>query len=148
MNKFSYDLPKDLHKGMRVRPSMDMIANMIEKDPYKIKYPDRDATFYLNSPQFLSLLQDTNVGLAEQSKQLTKQKLAQELSLSRGRGGMVDLSLDRDVSGEGYETASSGGLDISGDETLRRLNLEARARRLAEEQARLLEQQERRRIEE
>ena len=61
---------------------------------------------------------------------------------------MVDLSLDRDVSGEGYETASSGGLDISGDETLRRLNLEARARRLAEEQARLLEQQERRRIEE
>ena len=94
---------------MRVRPSMDMIANMIDKDPYNIKYPDRDATFYSNSPQFLGILQDTNVGLAEQSKQLTKQKLAQELSISRVRGGVVDLSLDRDVSGEtGYATPSSG----------------------------------------
>ena len=63
---------------------------------------------------------------------------------------MVDLSLDRGASGEGYETATSGAEDVNmaGDETLRRFNLEARARRLAEEQARLPEQQERRRIEE
>ena len=151
MNKFSYDLPKDLYKGMRVRPSMDMIANMIEKDPYKIKYPDRDATFYLNSPQFLSILQDTNVGLAEQSKQLTKRQFFEAQARMSGRGGAVDLSLDRNPTAEsGYETASSGGggVNMAGDETLRRLNLEARARRLAEEQARLLEQQERRRIEE
>ena len=52
MNKFAYGLPKDLYKGMRIRPSMDMIANMIETDPFKIKYPNRDASFYFNSPQF------------------------------------------------------------------------------------------------
>jgi len=43
MNKFSYNLPKDLYKGMRIRPNMDTIANSIEQDPYRIKYPDRDA---------------------------------------------------------------------------------------------------------
>ena len=70
MNKFAYDLPKDLYKGMRIKPSMDMIANTIEKDPFRIKYPDRSATFYLNSPQFLSLIQDNSVGMEQQSKNL------------------------------------------------------------------------------
>ena len=45
MNKSTNVLSKDLYKGMRVRPSMDMIVNYIEKDPYKIKYPNRDASF-------------------------------------------------------------------------------------------------------
>ena len=33
MNKFMHGLPKDLYKGMRVRPSMESIVNHIEKDP-------------------------------------------------------------------------------------------------------------------
>jgi hypothetical protein len=90
MNKFSYGLPKDLYKGMRVRPNMDIIANMLEKDPYRIKYPDREATFYLNSPQFLSVLQDTNVGLAEQSKRLEKQKMAEAMARLNNVGGSAD----------------------------------------------------------
>lgn len=79
---------------MRVRPSMDMIANMIEKDPYKIKYPDRDASFYLNSPQFLSLLQDTNVGLLEQSKNLAQRQVVEARVVAEGRGGVVDRAVD------------------------------------------------------
>ena len=51
MNKFAYGLPKDLYNGMKVRPTMDTIANDIIKGPYRIRYPNRDATFYLNSPQ-------------------------------------------------------------------------------------------------
>ena len=68
MNKFAYDLPKDLYKGMSIRPTMDMIVNNIEKNPYKIKYPDRDASFYLNSPQFLNILSEGGLGMSEQSK--------------------------------------------------------------------------------
>ena len=90
MNKFAYDLPKDLYKGMKVRATMDTIANDIIKGPYRIRYPNRDAAFYLNSPQFLSLLQDTNVGLAEQSKQLEKQKIREAELNVEGRGGVVD----------------------------------------------------------
>jgi hypothetical protein len=93
MNKFAHGLPKDLYKGMRVRPSMDMIVNYIEKDPYKIKYPNRDATFYLNSPQFLNLLNDSGLDLEEQSKNLAKQQLMQSQRTASGLGGAVDTAM-------------------------------------------------------
>ena len=130
MNKFAYDLPKDWYKGLRVRPSMDMIANMIEKDPYKLKYPDRSATFYLNSPQFLSILQDTNVGLAEQSKRLEKHKIAEAMARMNDEGGVGDSLFN-----SSYVSATSGRQDIEMDSSpeLRRRNLEARLRKAIEE---------------
>jgi len=138
MNKFAYDLPKDLYKGLRVRPSMDMIANMIEKDPYKLKYPDRSATFYLNSPQFLSILQDTNVGLAEQSKRLEKHKIAEAMARMNDEGGVGDSLFNTS-----YETASSGGGDIEmiSSPELRRRNLEARVRKAREENEKVARQE-------
>ena len=39
MNKFTYGLPKDLYNGMRVRPTMDTIADSIGKDPIPNKIP-------------------------------------------------------------------------------------------------------------
>ena len=71
-----------------------MIVNYIEKDPYKIKYPNRDATFYLNSPQFLNLLNDSGLDLDEQSKNLAKQQLMESQATSVGRGGVVDRAVD------------------------------------------------------
>ena len=126
MKKFSYDLPKDLYNGMRVRPTMDTIANDVIKGPYRIKYPNRDATFYLNSPQFLSLLQDTNVGLAEQSKNLAKEQIREGELRAIGRGGMFDMARARFDSqgsedGDGrFRTASSDmdGLDETSPQTL------------------------------
>ena len=112
MNKFAHGLPKDLYKGMRVRPSMDMIVNYIEKDPYKIKYPNRDATFYLNSPQFLNLLNDSGLDLEEQSKNLAKQQLMQSQRTARGLGGAVDTAMsgsDVEAGSDGFESVSSGG---------------------------------------
>jgi hypothetical protein len=121
---------------------MDIIANMLEKDPYRIKYPDREATFYLNSPQFLSVLQDTNVGLAEQSKRLEKQKMAEAMARLKNVGGSADTVT--------YETASEGdgSMGMMSPETLRRQNLEARARRAREERERLAKQEEDRREQE
>jgi hypothetical protein len=128
MNKFAYGLPKDLYNGMRVRPTMDTIADSIGNDPYRIKYPNREATFYMNSPQFLSLLQDTNVGLDEQSKRLEQQKMAQSRARLGGYGGAVGLARERTGS---FETATSGeeSVDMTSPETLARMNLQARVRR-------------------
>ena len=61
---------KKLYEGMKIRPSMDMIANLIENDPYRMKYPDKNATLYLNSPRFLNLRTDAGVDLDEQNKKI------------------------------------------------------------------------------
>jgi hypothetical protein len=128
MNKFAYGLPKDLYNGMRVRPTMDTIADSIGNDPYRIKYPNREATFYMNSPQFLSLLQDTNVGLDEQSKRLEQQKMVHSRARLGGEGGAVGAARVRTGS---FETASSGeeSVDMTSPQTLARMNLQARVRR-------------------
>ena len=144
MNKFAYDLPKDLYKGMRIKPSMDMIANTIEKDPFRIKYPDRGATFYLNSPQFLSLIQDNSVGLAEQSKNLAKRQLAQAMAQAEGRGGVFDMAVDDAVSTTGddeYEKRAQDEADkMQEQERTRKLREEYEREQLeAEEKTRIRE---------
>jgi hypothetical protein len=138
MNKFAYDLPKDLYKGMRVRPTMDSIANYIEKDPYRIKYPNRDASFYLNSPQFLNLLNDSGLDLQEQSQALAKQQQMQAQARTRNRGGVVDSALGSSEDSEFQTATSDGDMHMDGDSTLQRRNLESRVRR------QLLEQQQQR----
>jgi hypothetical protein len=146
MNKFAYDLPKDLYKGMRVRPTMDMIANSIEHDPYRIKYPDREASFYLNSPQFLSLLQDTNVGLAEQSKRQAKQQLAEAQIMAEGRGGIVDratrgLPFGDSMSGDDSNATTPRTREERAIALVERLREEKRRKRLEQENAEYLRKQ-------
>ena len=121
MNKFMHGLPKDLYKGMRVRPSMEQIVNYIEKDPYKIKYPDRDATFYLNSPQFLNLMNDSGLDLDEQSKNQAKHQLAQAQAVAEGRGGVVDRAINTgvDVVDEGRQHTAGVSSAEAGTSTSR-----------------------------
>ena len=43
--------------GLSKRHSYDEIVNYIETDMTKLKYPNRSATFLLNTPQYSSLLE-------------------------------------------------------------------------------------------
>jgi hypothetical protein len=116
---------------MRVRPSMDMIVNYIEKDPYKIKYPDRDATFYMNSPQFLNILNEGGLDMTEQSQNLAKQQLRTAQARAGGRGGAVDVAMV----GEGSESEAGSYVSLSstGDSDYRR-RVEAETERLREQE--------------
>ena len=76
--------------GMRIRPSFDQIVNVIQNDPYKIKYPNRDASFMINSPYFLNLMGEGSIGLEEQNQGLIKAQLAEARLRAEGRGGLVD----------------------------------------------------------
>lgn len=131
MNKFAYDLPKDLYKGMSIRPTMDMIVNSIEKDPFKIKYPDRDAAFYLNSPQFLNVLTEGGLGMSEQSKNLAERRLKEAQARAEGRGGAVDMAVDDTISTVGDDDYA---------ERVRVADMQEQERRRQEEAARLAEQ--------
>ena len=42
--------------GLRKKDSYDEILNFVQTDKTKAKYPNRLATFLLNTPQYLSLI--------------------------------------------------------------------------------------------
>ena len=68
--------------GLRKRDSYNEIVNYIETDQTKMKYPNRSATFLLNTPQYSSLLE--NDGLDEQEEQIKKSKIKSTLKTSIG----------------------------------------------------------------
>jgi len=84
---------------------------MVDKDPYKMDYHNRDATFYLASPQFLNSLNDSGLDLDEQSKNLAKQQMMQSQARAGGRGGAVDMAVDSDA--ESFRSVGSNGLSSS-----------------------------------
>ena len=63
------------YKGLSKRNSYDETVNYIQKDQPKIKYPNRQASFLLNSIAYQSLLGLD--GLDEQDEQIKKEKNAQ-----------------------------------------------------------------------
>ena len=70
--------------GLRKRDSYDEIVNYIETAQTKMQYPNRSATFLLNTPQYSSLLE--NDGLDEQEEQIKKSKIKSTLkTLSCGK---------------------------------------------------------------
>ena len=68
--------------GLRKKDSYDEILNYIQTDNTKAKYPNRLATFLLNTPQYSSLLE--NSGLDEQEEQIKKAKIKATLKTSIG----------------------------------------------------------------
>ena len=68
--------------GLRKRDSYDEIVNYIETDQTKMNYPNRSATFFLNTPQYSSLLE--NDGLDEHEEQIKKSKIKSTLKTSIG----------------------------------------------------------------
>ena len=63
------------YEGMSSRPLFDQIVNVIQIDPYQIQYPNRDASFMLNSPYFIHLMGEWSIGLEEQNQGLIKAQL-------------------------------------------------------------------------
>ena len=68
--------------GLRKNESYDKILNFIQTDKTKVKYPNRLATFLLNTPQYSSLLE--NSGLDEQEEEIKKAKIKTTLKTSIG----------------------------------------------------------------
>ena len=71
--------------GLNKRPSYDQIVNYIGSDPVIARYPNRDATIFMNSPQFQNLSNDGSIDLQEQNDNLAKQKQKEELVRERTR---------------------------------------------------------------
>jgi hypothetical protein len=67
--------------GLNKRPSYDQIVNYIGSDPVIARYQNRDATIFMNSPQFQDLSNDGSIDLQEQNDNLAKQKQKEELTL-------------------------------------------------------------------
>ena len=59
--------------GLNKRPSYEQIVNYIESDPVIARYPNRDATIFMNSPQFQNLSNEGSIDLQKQSDDLAKQ---------------------------------------------------------------------------
>ena len=59
------------YTGLRKRDSYNEIINYIQTGQPKIKYPNRTATFLLNTPQYSSLLELD--GMNEQEHELHNQ---------------------------------------------------------------------------
>ena len=63
------------YTGLKKRDSYNEIINYLQTDQPKIKYPNRNATCLLNTPQYSSLLELD--GLNEQEEQIKKARILQ-----------------------------------------------------------------------
>ena len=119
------------YNGMRVRPSMDQIVGLIENDPFKIRYPNRDASFIINSPYMLNMMASSGIDLEEQSMR-QKKYMMQQLNSK----GIVDDTVDDDdafksvVSDEPMKPGpTSPGVGMLSPEEVRTENMFSRAGR-------------------
>ena len=60
------------YSGLKKRNTCDEIANVIETDKPKTKYPERRATRYLNDPHILAITSATDREMNEQQENMTK----------------------------------------------------------------------------
>jgi hypothetical protein len=60
--------------GLHKRPSYEQIVNYIQSDPVIARYPNREATILMNSPQLQNLSNEGSIDLQKQSENLSKQK--------------------------------------------------------------------------
>ena len=69
------------YTGLKQRGSYDEVVNFIQKDKTKIKYPNRDATRLLNTPQYSSLLELDD--LDEQEEEIKKAQIAHSIGATQ-----------------------------------------------------------------
>ena len=67
--------------GLRKRDSYNEFVNFIQHDKSKIKYPNRDATRLLNTPQYSSIRELDD--LDEQEDEIIKAKVAQSIGATQ-----------------------------------------------------------------
>ena len=78
--------------GLNKRPTYEQIVNYIESDPVVARYPNRQATIFMNSPQFQDLSNEASIDLQEQNDHVAKQKRKEDLIRERvGTGGTARL---------------------------------------------------------
>ena len=119
------------YNGMRVRPSMDQIVGLIENDPFKIRYPNRDASFIINSPYMLNMMASSGIDLEEQSMR-QKKYMMQQLNSK----GIVEDTVDDDDDFKSVASddpmkpgPNSPGVGMLSAEQVRRENMFSRARK-------------------
>ena len=93
--------------GLHKRPSYEQIVNYIQSDPVIARYPNREATILMNSPQLQNLSNEGSIDLQKQSENLSKQKQKEEVVRgSMTPGQTFRISTPR---APGDKSSSSGG---------------------------------------
>ena len=69
------------YTGLRKRDSYNEIINYIQTDQPIVKYPNRKASFLLNTPQYSSLLELD--GMDDQEEALTKARLVEAVGATQ-----------------------------------------------------------------
>ena len=96
--------------GLHKRPSYEQIVNYIQSDPVIARYPNREATILMNSPQLQNLSNEGSIDLQKQSENLSKQKQKEELVKgSMTPGQTFKIFTPR---APGQKSSSSGGSDF------------------------------------
>jgi len=93
--------------GLHKRPSYEQIVNYIQSDPVIARYPNREATILMNSPQLQNLSNDGSFDLQKQSENLSKQKQKEDfVKESMTQGQTFRIFTPR---APGEKSSSSGG---------------------------------------
>ena len=67
------------YNGMRKRDTYDEIVNSLETETFKLRYPDRRATFMNNSPQVLAIRNATALDIDETNEKINKHKIIEHM---------------------------------------------------------------------
>jgi hypothetical protein len=84
------------YSGLRKRESYDDLVRYIEKDPNKIKYPNRTATFLEQSHYMKQLGGEDYMAMEEQQLRASKEKVKEDVIRERAGGGEGTSSLLRE----------------------------------------------------
>jgi hypothetical protein len=67
------------YNGLRKRDTYDEIVHTLETETLKLKYPNRSATFMLNSPQVSAIRYGTALDIDEQTEKMNKNKIIENI---------------------------------------------------------------------
>ena len=86
--------------GLKRKPTFEQLAGMINNNPPRIKYPNRDATFLLKTPQMQQFLGEPSMEFLERQKNnMFKQELiTNTLSLDNVLSHDIDVRSEKSQS--------------------------------------------------
>ena len=81
------------YNGLRKRKSYDDLVRYIERDPNKIRYPNRSATFLEQSHYMKHLGGEDYMAMEEQQLRASKEKVKEDVIRERAGGGEATSAL-------------------------------------------------------
>ena len=96
-------------KGLRKRESYNEIVHYIQHEQPKLKYPNRNGSFLMNTHQYSSLLELD--GLDDQDEEIKKAQVIQSIGATRLTQHIVNTS---SAGSGGPETSASASASASG----------------------------------